>query len=201
MKNKAIIRLLQSYYSYKQRKWAYDMNNSVLKIPGQKESEVSFRFAVRNDVPLILEFIKKLASYEGYLDALSVTEELLEKGLFEEKKAEVLFVLEEGIEVGFAFFFQTFPAYPGGGAIYIDDLFVDSRCRGKGYGKALLSCIAELALERGCVRLEWNCLKWNKTSMEFYKAMGAKPLEDCVTFRMSKETMRDMCKKVRKKEN
>lgn len=173
------------------------MKNNVLNISGKKENGVSFRFAVRKDVPLILEFIRKLASYEDYLGAVSVTEELLEKGLFEEKRAEVVFVLKEEREVGFAFFYQTFPSYLGRGAIYIDDLFVESECRGKGYGKALLGYIAGIALERGCARMEWNCLKWNKTSIEFYKAMGAKPLDDCTTFRVSEEAMRIMCKKTR----
>lgn len=155
-------------------------------------SNISFRFAVREDIPLIFDFIKKLAAYEDYLDAVSSTEELLEKGLFEEKRAEVVFAMEQRKEVGFAFFYETYPSYLGQSAIYIDDLFVDSKYRGKGYGRALLSHISAIALERGCARIEWNCLKWNQSSIDFYKAMGAKPLDDCITFRASCEVMQKM---------
>lgn len=116
--------------------------------------QVSFRYANKEDASLILYFIHQLAIYEHMEDDVIATKELLQKWLFDEKKAEVIFVLEDEVEVGFALFFHNFSTFLGRAGIYLEDLFVKDEYRGKGYGKALLKKLAQIALERGCGRLE-----------------------------------------------
>lgn len=131
-----------------------------------------FRFAEEKDVSLILYFIKELAKYEEMLDEVVATEDLLREWIFEKKKAEVIFALKDGAEIGFALFFHNFSTFLGRSGIYLEDLYVKPEFRGKGYGKALLKKLAQIAVERGCGRLEWWCLDWNKPSIDFYLSLG-----------------------------
>lgn len=149
----------------------------------------TFRYAKEEDCPLILEFIKELAAYENLLDEVTATEELLNTWIFQEEKAEVLFILEGEQEVGFALFFSNFSTFLGKAGIYLEDLFVKSAYRGKGYGKALLQELARIAIERGCGRLEWWCLDWNEPSIEFYLSLGAEPMEDWTVYRIAGDTL------------
>ena len=149
----------------------------------------AFRFAEKKDVSLILYFIKELAKYENMSDDVVATEELLGEWIFDQKKAEVIFALEDGVEVGFALFFHNFSTFLGRAGIYLEDLFVKPEFRGKGYGKALLKKLAQIAVERGCGRLEWWCLDWNSPSIDFYKSMGAVPMDEWTTFRIAGETL------------
>ena len=158
----------------------------------KKQREVIFRYAVKEDVPLILQFVRKLAEYEKIPGVVIATEELLEEWMFEKQRAEVIFAVVNGKEVGFVFFYQTLPAYLGKGGIYIDDLYVDADHRGKGYGKALLKRMAEIALERDCRRLEWCCLNWNENSMQFYRSLGAIPMEECTMFRAPEQVLKSL---------
>ena len=151
--------------------------------------EVAFRKAERRDAALILEFIRELADYEKMLDEVVATPELLEKWIFDERKAEVIFVLEDGKEVGFALFFHNFSTFLGRAGIYLEDLYVRPECRGKGYGKALLKELAHIAVERGCGRLEWWCLDWNQSSIDFYLSLGAEPMKDWTVYRIAGETL------------
>lgn len=137
-------------------------------------SELTFRFACEADTPLILHFIRELAEYEQMADQVVTNEEQLRAEIFEKKGAEVIFALENGKEVGFALFFHNFSTFLGRRGLYLEDLFVLPEYRGKGYGKGLLRQLARIALERGCGRLEWWCLDWNKPSIDFYRALGAK---------------------------
>ena len=123
---------------------------------------MTIRFATENDCSLILHFIRDLAEYEKMADQVVASEELLREWIFEKQKAEVLFVCEEGKELGFALFFHNFSTFLGRAGIYLEDLFVLQEYRGKGYGKALLKKLAQIAVERGCGRLEWSCLDWNQ---------------------------------------
>ena len=148
---------------------------------------MTFRFAGRGDVALILQFIRDLADYEGLLDEVVATPELLEEWLFDRQKAEVLFVCENGEEVGFALFFHNFSTFLGRAGIYLEDLYIKPEKRGKGYGKALLKKLAALAVERGCGRLEWWCLDRNKPSIDFYKAMGAEAMDEWTVYRVAGE--------------
>ena len=150
---------------------------------------LTFRFAEKEDVSKILYFIRELASYEHMLDEVVATEELLEEWLFEKEKAEVLFAVKDGEEIGFALFFHNFSTFLGRAGIYLEDLYVKPECRGNGYGKALLQELARIALERGCGRLEWWCLDWNQPSIDFYLAMGAEPMKDWTVYRVAGEAL------------
>ena len=155
---------------------------------------MTFRYAERKDVNLILQFIKELADYEKMLDEVVATPELLEEWIFDKNKAEVIFVLEDSKEVGFALFFHNFSTFLGRSGIYLEDLYVKPECRGKGYGKALLTKLAQIAVERGCGRLEWWCLDWNQKSIDFYKSMGAVPMSDWTVYRIAGETLQKLGK-------
>lgn len=150
---------------------------------------MDFRFAERKDVPLILYFIKELADYEKMLDEVVATEQLLEQWLFDKNKAEVIFSMEDGKETGFALFFHNFSTFLGRSGIYLEDLYVKPEYRHKGYGKGLLKKLAEIAVERGCGRLEWWCLDWNRPSIDFYLSMGAQPMEDWTVYRIAGDAL------------
>ena len=151
-----------------------------------------FRFAEEKDVPLILYFIKELAKYEEMLDEVVATEDLLREWIFVNKKAEVIFALEDGAEIGFALFFHNFSTFLGRSGIYLEDLYVKPEFRGKGYGKALLKKLAQIAVERGCGRLEWWCLYWNKPSIDFYLSLGAEPMKDWTVYRIAGQTLKQL---------
>ena len=158
------------------------MNNKM-------ENKMSFRLAEPEDAAQILQFIRDLADYEKMLDQVEATEELLKEWIFEKKKAEVIFVLEDGKEAGFALFFHNFSTFLGRAGIYLEDLYVCPEYRKKGYGKALIRELARIAKERGCGRLEWWCLDWNQPSIDFYLAMGAEPMKDWTVYRVAGEAL------------
>lgn len=151
---------------------------------------LTFRFAQPEDTALILRFIRGLAEYEKLSDEVVATEELLREWIFEKGKAEVLFAVADGTEVGFALFFHNFSTFLGRAGIYLEDLFVLPEQRGHGYGKALLKRLAAIAVERGCGRLEWSCLDWNAPSIAFYKSMGAVPMDGWTVYRLTGETLK-----------
>lgn len=155
----------------------------------------SFRHAQRNDVPLILKFIKDLADYEGLLDEVIADEATLEEWIFNREKAEVIFAMEGDTEVGFALFFHNFSTFLGRAGIYLEDLYVMPEYRGKGYGKALLSKLAQIALERGCGRLEWWCLDSNTPSIDFYLSLNAEPMDEWTVYRIACDTLTELAGK------
>lgn len=144
-----------------------------------------FRYATPEDVGLILQFIRALADYEHMSDDVVATEELLREWIFEKQKAEVIFALDEGKEVGFALFFHNFSTFLGRAGIYLEDLFVLPEYRGKGHGKGLIRELACITVERGCGRLEWVCLDWNQPSIDFYRSLGAQPQEEWTIYRLT----------------
>ena len=152
-------------------------------------SEVTFRTAGEQDVKLILEFIRALAEYEHMLDQVVADPETLRRELFERHRAEVLFAVAEGREVGFALFFHNFSTFLGRAGLYLEDLFVRPECRGRGYGRALLKELARIARERGCGRMEWWCLNWNQPSIAFYQFLGAKAMDEWTVFRLTEDAM------------
>lgn len=154
-----------------------------------------FRYAKREDCDLVLNFIKNIAAYEEMPDAVKYTKDSLEEWMFDRQKGEAIFVMEEGKEVGFCLFYETLPGYIGRGGLYVEDLFVYPEYRGKGYGKALLKKMAQIAMDRDCGRLEWLCLKWNTNSIDFYKGMGATAMDSCVSFRVEDKALIDMMNK------
>ena len=153
-------------------------------------STCTIRPAVPGDEGLILSFIRALADYEHMSDQVVATPELLREWIFERKKAEVLFAEAEGKPVGFALFFHNFSTFLGRAGLYLEDLFVLPEARGKGYGEALLRRLARTALDRGCGRLEWACLDWNRPSIDFYtQKMRAVPMDEWTTYRLTGETL------------
>ena len=155
-------------------------------------SQVEFRRAEEKDAALILRFIQELAAYEKLDGQVVATEELLREWIFEKGKAEVLFPVENGVEVGFALFFHNFSTFLGRAGLYLEDLYIRPEHRGKGYGKATLQKLARIAVERGCGRLEWSCLDWNKPSIDFYLSLGAEPMEEWTVYRLSGEKLSRM---------
>lgn len=151
--------------------------------------ELCFRFANRSDTALILQFIKELADYEKMADEVVANEQLLEEWIFDKQKAEVIFAVADGKEVGFALFFHNFSTFLGRAGIHLEDLYVKPEYRGKGYGKSILKKLASIAVERGCGRLEWWCLDWNKPSIDFYLSLGAEPMSDWTLYRITGDTL------------
>ena len=154
--------------------------------------EFVFRAAGRDDSALILRFIKKLAAYENMSDEVVADEKTLESWIFDKEKAEVIFALADGKEIGFALYFHNFSTFLGRAGLYLEDLYVEPEYRGRGYGKALLKKLAAIAVERGCGRLEWWCLDWNRPSIEFYRALGAEPMSDWTTYRLTGDTLKKL---------
>ncbi len=156
------------------------------------ENKLTFRYAVRKDIPLILQFIRDLAEYEKLLDEVVADESTLEEWIFDQKKAEVIFAMKEGKEIGFALFFHNFSTFLGRAGLYLEDLFVLPEYRGKGYGKQILQKLAAIAVQRKCGRLEWWCLDWNQSSIDFYLSLGAEPMSDWTVYRFSGDTLQDL---------
>ena len=155
-------------------------------------NHLTIRYAQESDIPKILYFIKELAIYEDMLDDVVATEGLLREWIFEKQKAEVLLAEEDGIPVGFALFFHNFSTFLGRAGIYLEDLFVMPEHRGKGYGKALLRRLAQITMERGCGRLEWSCLDWNKPSIDFYLSLDATSMDQWTVYRLTGDTLHRM---------
>ncbi len=151
--------------------------------------KLTFRWAQRGDEALILTFIQALARYEKMEQEVVATPELLTEWIFDREKAEVLFALEGEKEVGFALFFHNFSTFLGRAGLYLEDLYVLPEYRGRGYGKGILRRLAQIARERGCGRLEWWCLDWNRPSIDFYLSLGAQPMSDWTVYRLTGETL------------
>jgi GNAT superfamily N-acetyltransferase len=155
-----------------------------MKSPEQFE----IRPARVQDVPVILELIRDLATYERAPDEVTATEEQLIDVLFGERPtAEVLLAFEGQSAVGFAVYFYNFSTWLGRPGLYLEDLFVKPEKRGKGYGRALLVELAKIARRRDCGRLEWAVLDWNEPAIKFYRSLGAKPMDEWTVFRLTRD--------------
>ncbi|HEX6963438.1 MAG TPA: GNAT family N-acetyltransferase [Lacipirellula sp.] len=153
-------------------------------------SELRVRGATPADVPTLLEFIRELAEYERLADMVVITEELLAQALFGERPAAEALIAElDGEAVGWALFFTNFSTFKGLPGFYIEDIYVRPQFRGRGAGKALLKRVAEMAVERDYGRVEWAVLDWNTPSIEFYKSLGATPLEEWTMYRLTGESL------------
>lgn len=159
---------------------------------------VTVRHAKLSDLPTILTFIRELAEYEREPNAVVATEESLSRhlfgiGLWPERPsgptAECLIGELEGVAQGFAVVFHNFSTWKGRPGMYLEDLYVRPDSRGSGLGKALLSAVAAIAAKRGCPRLEWAVLDWNTPAIEFYRALGAKPMTEWTIFRMERDAI------------
>lgn len=151
---------------------------------------ITIRPASREEVPLVLEFIRDLARYERLEHEMSASEPELREALFGERPyAEVVFACSGGTPVGFALFFHNFSTFKGRPGIYLEDLFVRPEARGRGIGKLLLAYLARTAVERRCARLEWAVLDWNEPSIGFYRSLGAVPMDEWTVFRLTGDAL------------
>jgi GNAT superfamily N-acetyltransferase len=151
-------------------------------------ADFQIRPASIEDVLIVLELIRDLAAYERAPDEVTATEEQLVDVLFgEQPVAEVLLAFEGESPVGFAVYFYNFSTWLARPGLYLEDLFVKPEKRGKGYGRALLVELAKIARDRGCGRLEWAVLNWNEPAIKFYRALGAKPMDEWTVFRLTRE--------------
>jgi len=154
-----------------------------------KES-FTIRKAEKKDIPLILQMIRELAHYENLLHEVTATEETLLQSIFHDPKGpEVLIAEEEKTPVGFVLFFHNFSTFLGRKGIYIEDLYVRQEYRSKGYGKAILKEICRLAKKRNCGRVEWWVLDWNERAINFYKKIGAIPMDEWTVFRLDEKSI------------
>ena len=152
-------------------------------------------WAAEDDVPEILNFVRALAQYERLEHEVVADEDILRRNLFGPKKfAEVIFLEEENVRVGFALFFHNFSTFLGLPGLYLEDLFVKPEFRGKGYGKALLSFLAKLAIERGCGRFEWWVLDWNKPAIDLYRSLGSEAMSEWTVHRLTGKALSDLAK-------
>jgi GNAT superfamily N-acetyltransferase len=153
-------------------------------------ADFSIKPATKKDVPVILAFIRKLADYERLSHEVVASEELLRRTIFGQRRtAEVAIGYFKNEPVGFVLFFYNFSTFLGRPGIYIEDLFVEERYRRRGFGGALLAYVAKLAVARGCGRLEWSVLDWNEPAINFYKKLGARPMDEWTVFRVTDESL------------
>jgi GNAT superfamily N-acetyltransferase len=151
------------------------------------------RPATQADVPIIAKLIRDLAEYERLSHAVMLDEDRLRDHLFGPRPyCEVLLAEDGGAVVGFALFFHNYSTFRGQPGIYLEDLFVEPAARGRGHGRALLRTLARLAVERDCGRLEWSVLNWNESAIEFYRALGAKPMDDWTGYRLTGDELKEL---------
>ena len=153
-------------------------------------ADVLIRTATADDVGAVLDFVRQLAEYERLSHMVTATEKSMRDSLFgPHPAAEALLAFEGGTPVGFALYFHTFSTFLGRRGMWLEDIFVKPAFRGRGYGKALLLRVARIAQERGCGRYEWSALDWNTGAIEFYKALGAQPMDEWTTFRVTGDAL------------
>ena len=155
------------------------------------ETNFRIRPAREDEAKTVYDFICKIAEYEKMSDEVEATPESVHQTVFVEKSAEVVFAEENGEIIGFALYFHNYSTFVGHKGLYLEDLFVIPEKRGKGYGKALLKYLANLAVERGCGRMEWVCLNWNEPSIAFYKSIGAIPMSEWTTYRLTANRLKE----------
>ncbi len=156
---------------------------------------VLIRAATRADVPLIHELVRALADYEREPDAVKATEADLARSLFDDgATAHCVICEQDGLAVGFAVYFFNYSTWLGRNGLYLEDLFVRPQARGQGAGLALLRHLAQVAVARGCGRFEWSVLDWNQPAIDFYRAAGARPMDEWTVYRMDGQALVDFAR-------
>lgn len=159
------------------------------------DNKLIIREANKNDVKLILRFIRGLAQYENLSHKVVATEDLLNDWIFNKKRVHVLIGEYEKESIGFLLYYYNFSTFLGRGGIHLEDLYILPRFRNKGFGKLLIKRLCEIAVEDECSRVEWTCLNWNKPSIDFYLSLGAKPLRDWTIYRIDDEALLKLANK------
>jgi GNAT superfamily N-acetyltransferase len=161
----------------------------------EKNALLSIRSVNEADVSLLAEFIRGIAEYEKLADEVVADEAVLRESFFGSRpSAEALIAEWDGKPVAFAVFFENFSTFKGRSGLYLEDLYVIPEYRKKGIGKALLSHLAGIALERGCPRFEWVVLDWNQNAIDFYESFGAKKMEEWLIFRISGDNLEKLAR-------
>lgn len=155
----------------------------------------NIRYATKKDAPLILDFIMQMAKYEKLEHEVINSVEKIEKWIFDEKMANVFFILKDNEEVGFVLYFYNYSTFVGKPGIYIEDVFIRKEHRNNGYGKQIFSFFAKKAKNEGFGRIEWVCLDWNKNSINFYLKLGAKQMSEWTTYRLSESIIHELAGK------
>lgn len=150
---------------------------------------INTRYARRSDAAKILEFLKELAEYENLVDCVYATEKDISDILFEKQQAEALIAELNGQAVGYALYFYNYSTFMAKRGIYLEDLYIQPHARGLGLGKELIKAVAKIAIDNGCGKMEWSCLNWNTPSIEFYKGLGAKPVEGWTIYRLDRQKL------------
>lgn len=163
------------------------MNNVILK-----KDEFTIRTTDRKDADLVLSYIKKIAAYEKLSDSVVADVKDIESSIYEKKQAEVVIAEVEGKPIGFMLYFFSYSTFWGRANLYLEDLFIDEAYRHKGYGKLMFKALGKIAIENNCKRIDWMCLDWNKKSIEFYESLGAKALNEWITFRLEDQEILDL---------
>jgi GNAT superfamily N-acetyltransferase len=168
-----------------------DIDHFCTRIPG-----FTIRFAREGDEVLVLRFIHHLADYERLSSEVVATEEVLHESLFVKRRAEVIIGEMNGDPVAFALFFHNFSTFLGKANVYLEDLYVEEEHRSRGLGQCMFACLASIAIERGCERLDWWCLDWNEPAIAFYRRMGARPMSDWTVYRIEGPTLQELSGKL-----
>lgn len=150
---------------------------------------LKIREAIIEDIPLILSFIKETAEYEKMAHTVTATEQSLRESIFEKNRAEVIIAELDGKPVGYALYFYNFSTFTGKSGLYLEDIFVRKVARGTGVGKILFTFLVKRAREKGCVTMDWECLDWNKSSIEFYESLGSKAMNGWTGYRLTADKM------------
>lgn len=156
----------------------------------------NIRVAKREDSKLVFDFINMLAVYEKMEKDVLGSVELIEKWVFDEKKAEVIFIMENNKEVGFALYFYNFSTFLSKPGIYLEDIYIIPESRGKGYGKLVFEYLTNVAIEQQLGRIEWVCLDWNEPSIKFYESIGAKSMDEWIIFRLDEKAVLELNQKL-----
>ena len=157
-------------------------------------SEITITKAKREEADKVLHFIKELARYERMRKYVKASVEDIQKNIFDDERAEVIFVRRDGEPIGFAVYFYSFSTFLAKPTLHLEDFFISDKDRGKGIGKKVLKYLAKTALDNDCLRFEWTCLEWNKPSIRFYENLGAKALRGWIPFRMDGKDLEKFAK-------
>ena len=152
----------------------------------------TIRETTEKDLSLILSFIKEIAEYEKLSHAVEATEDILKKYIFDNRRAEVLIVEKDEGPIGYVVYFYNFSTFTGTSGLYLEDVFIRAEYRGMGLGKEIFKLLGKIAREEGCKRMEWVCLNWNEPSKKFYKGLGAIPMDEWTTFRLTDEYIKNL---------
>lgn len=158
----------------------------------ERVGNINLRKVTEDDVDLILEFIMEIAEYEKMSDSVIATREEIYESIFKRKEAEVLIVEKDNKDIGYVVYFFNYSTFIGRAGFYLEDIYIKPEYRGNGYGKEIFKYLTKIAYEKGCHRMEWSCLNWNKPSIEFYKNLGAVPMSEWTVYRLTRDKFKEV---------